>query len=126
MTGQLVDDRGQVLAQVASSHQGMGRFAFTPAPVREYRVQLSDGQGNLTTVPVPVLKTEGCVMQSLDDFSHRLSQVRVGLWCTRDQTVVVHALLHERPLDQPADIKRARASELKGLEELARRDALRN
>jgi len=33
--------------------------------------------------------------------------------------------LHERPLDQPADIERARASELKGLEELAAREDIR-
>jgi hypothetical protein len=38
---------------------------------------------------------------------------------------IKHALLHERPLDQPADIERARASELKGLEKLAAREDIR-
>ena len=96
--GHLLDDQGRRLAEVQTLHEGMGRFAIVPEPGRSYRLSLTSKREGDTSVAVPAAQSSGCVLQSVDDFGYQSRHLRFGLWCTRERTVVVHAMLRGKSL----------------------------
>ena len=98
VAGRVLDDRGREVAALASSHRGMGRFAFTPQAGRRYRVEVPGPSGSVTSVPLPVDLTEGCSLQAVDDVAPRARNLRVGVWCTDERTIIAHAAQGDRHL----------------------------
>ena len=96
--GRLVDDAGVELARLRSLHRGMGRFAFTPHAGKRYFVEITRPAGIARRIPVPAAVASGCVMQAVDDFESARDDVRVGVFCTEDRTVVATAALRQRRL----------------------------
>ncbi|MCB9678266.1 MAG: hypothetical protein H6737_24405 [Alphaproteobacteria bacterium] len=97
--GYVKDDRGAKVATFASLHDGLGRFEFTPQPGRRYTAHLVAPTGVDETFELPKAQKAGCALRAYDDLDTELSQVRVGVRCTRDQEVVVTGVLREQTLD---------------------------
>ena len=64
--GRVLDDRGQVVAELTSLHDGMGRFELTPQPDRKYRIEITKPAGITAKFDVPTAKPGGCVVRSVD------------------------------------------------------------
>jgi hypothetical protein len=93
------DDRGTVVAQADSLHDGLGRFAFTPAHGRTYRARVTTPVGLDQPVALPEALSSGCVLRTYDDVRSETSKIRVGLRCTTPETLTVVSTLREDPLD---------------------------
>jgi len=100
--GRVVDDHGAIVAEFASYHNGMGRFELTPEIGRTYSVEITRPIGIEQKFALPAAKTEGCAIQAIDDFESERDDVRVGVWCSSEQTVVATAILRERKLGATA------------------------
>jgi hypothetical protein len=96
--GRVVDDRGNVVAELASFHNGLGRFELTPENGRSYHVEITRPVGIDQKFAVPRAKPDGCVMQSVDDFEADRDELRVGVWCTSERSVIATAMLREHEL----------------------------
>ncbi len=92
----VTDDRGTTVALLSSYHDGMGRFELVPDPARSYKIEITRPSGIAKTYPLPAAKSQGCSLQSLDDYGSRRADVRVAVWCTRDQDVVATAVLRDK------------------------------
>jgi hypothetical protein len=58
--GRINDNTGNVVADVATRHLGMGVFAFTPQSGKNYKLEITSGE-TVLSVPLPQAKTEGYV-----------------------------------------------------------------
>ncbi len=92
----VTDDRGTTVALLQSYHDGMGRFELVPDPARSYKIEITRPSGIAKTYPLPATKPEGCTLQSIDDFASKRDDLRVAVWCTRDQDVVASASLRDK------------------------------
>ncbi len=89
LSGRVLDDRGEVVARLRSVHHGLGRFRFTPAPGRSYRVAVDAPAGISATFPLPEAQPEGCVLRSYDDLEGAEQALRVSVRCSERQEVMV-------------------------------------
>jgi alpha-2-macroglobulin-like protein len=91
--GKLVDDRGQVVGELRSIHDGMGRFDLQPATDRSYHVEITRPAGIAQKFDVPAARPGGCVLRSVPERS--AGAIRVAATCTTSRSLVVEAVLRE-------------------------------
>ncbi|HET7500048.1 MAG TPA: alpha-2-macroglobulin family protein, partial [Kofleriaceae bacterium] len=91
--GKVVDDRGQVVGELRSIHDGLGRFDLEPAADRSYHVEITRPAGITQTFAVPAAQPGGCVLRSVPERSPEL--LRVAATCTTARSLVVEAVLRE-------------------------------
>ena len=96
IAGRVVDDRGQLVGEFSSIHDGMGRFELTPAADRRYRIQITKPAGIVTIADVPAARPDGCVLRSVDQKGK--DALRVAVICKTAQRVQVEATLRENRL----------------------------
>lgn len=94
--GRVVDDRGGVVADFRSVHDGMGRFELVPATDRKYHVEITRPAGIATKFPLPAAKPGGCVIRSVDQRAP--GALRVAAICNTARRLLVEAVLRERRL----------------------------
>ena len=94
--GKVVDDRGQVVAELRSVHDGMGRFELTPQPDRRYTVELTKPAGITAKFDVPAAKAGGCVLRSVDQRGG--DTLRVAAVCNTARRLGIAAVLREQRL----------------------------
>ncbi|MFZ5476124.1 MAG: AgmX/PglI C-terminal domain-containing protein [Myxococcota bacterium] len=95
----VVDDLGATVATFATFRDGLARFELTPDPVRAYHVEVSKPAGHAERYPLPLSRTEGCVLRTFDDFDGKLDAVRAGVRCTAPAEVALVATANGRVLD---------------------------
>ncbi len=98
LEGSVVDDRGQVIAEVESGHRGRGRFELTPTPGRTYTLKVEHPEEGLS-FSLPEAESEGCVMRVYDDFDTVEDSLRVGLWCTEEREVGIVGAMADQIFD---------------------------
>jgi hypothetical protein len=64
VAGRVLDDRGAVVAQLATTHEGRGRCGFTPLAGRTYRAVLDRPAGIAAAVPLPKVHDAGFSLQA--------------------------------------------------------------
>jgi len=94
--GKVVDDRGQVVGELRSIHDGMGRFDLQPGTDRSYHVEITRPAGIAQRFDVPAARSGGCALRSVAEGSPEV--MRVAATCTTARTVVVEAVLRETRL----------------------------
>jgi hypothetical protein len=94
VSGRVVDDRGGVVAEFTSIHDGLGRFELTPSPDRSYKVEITKPPSIAATFDVPAAKPGGCVLRSVGDPTP--DAVRVAATCSTSRTLLVEAVLREK------------------------------
>jgi hypothetical protein len=94
--GRVVDDKGRPVAELASIHDGMGRFELTPETDRTYKVEITKPVGITSTFTIPTAKPGGCVVRSVDQL--RAGSLRVAAICNTARRLLVEAVLRERRL----------------------------
>ena len=93
--GNVVDDRGQRVAEFRSVHDGMGKFELTPAADRKYHLEVTKPANIITRADVPAAKSDGCVLRALDQ---KPDTLRVAAICKAKQHVAIEATLRENRL----------------------------
>jgi hypothetical protein len=100
VAGRVVDDRGHEVATFRSVHEGRGRFDLTPEPGRRYRVEITEPAGIADTFTVPDAQESGCVLRAYDDHDATVPELRVGVWCSEEQSVQVVGTLRDHLFDK--------------------------
>ncbi len=117
ISGRIVDDAGQPVAQFESWRDGLGRVAFTPATGRTYKAEITQPVGITEKYDLPLAESEGCALRTYDDLDGELPSLRVGVQCSSPRSVVVGAFLRERLVEAAAvDVPEGKPAvvELKG------------
>src|SRR5215470_5069283 len=78
--GKIVDDRGQVVGELSSIHDGMGRFDLQPASDRSYHVEITRPAGIAQRFDLPAAKAGGCVLRSVP--GDAADALRIAATCT--------------------------------------------
>ena len=94
--GKVVDDRGQVVSEFSSIHDGLGRFDLKPATDRSYHVEITKPAGITQKFDVPSAKPGGCVLRSVAEKS--ADTLQVAATCTTARSLLVEAVLRETRL----------------------------
>jgi hypothetical protein len=94
--GKVIDDRGQVVAELSSIHDGMGRFELSPAAGRRYHVEITRPANIVTKVDVPAARADGCVLRSVDQ--RGADVLRVAAICNTRRRLQIEATLREMRL----------------------------
>jgi hypothetical protein len=94
VSGRVVDDRGAVVGEFDSVHDGLGRFELTPSADRSYKVQITKPASIVDTFDVPAARAGGCVLRSVNGASP--GGVRVAATCSTARTLLVEAVLREK------------------------------
>lgn len=94
--GKIVDDHGQTMATFSSFHDGMGRFALTPATGRSYHAEISKPVGVGEHFALPIASESGCVLRSFDDPAGTKTSTDISLRCSEDRDVVVAMSLRNK------------------------------
>jgi hypothetical protein len=98
--GDVVDDKGAVVASFRSFYAGMARVTVTPEAGRSYAVKLKKPRAAGQSFALPAAKASGCVLHTLDDFSSSEAEVRVKVQCTEVEDVLATAVLRESLLSK--------------------------
>jgi hypothetical protein len=61
-SGDILDNKNNKITTFQTTHDGMGSFEFTPIPGEVYKAVLATTDGNRKTIPLPVPKKEGIVL----------------------------------------------------------------
>ncbi len=93
INGKVMDDHGQTMATFSSLHDGMGRFAFTPATGRSYHVEVTRPAGVAEPFALPVAAEAGCTLKTFDDPKGVEKVVRAAVSCTEPRTVILNAVV---------------------------------
>ncbi|MCW5806040.1 MAG: hypothetical protein KIT31_26985 [Deltaproteobacteria bacterium] len=93
--GQVVDERGEVVARVRTLHGGLGRFELVPRKGK-LTLQVTRPAGIAKKFPLPAARDEGCALQAVDDFTSAKADLRVAVACSSARKVVVTGVLRER------------------------------
>ncbi|MEM6533875.1 MAG: MG2 domain-containing protein [Myxococcota bacterium] len=99
VSGRIVDDLGNAVAEFESYDKGLGRVEFTPSSGRKYRAEITKPVGVKETYALPLPKAEGCVLRSYDDLDGEIDDLRVRVTCSEEQDVVVVGTLRDSVLD---------------------------
>jgi outer membrane protein OmpA-like peptidoglycan-associated protein len=94
--GRVEDERGNVVAQLRSHKNGLGRFALRPLPDRRYTVVVTAPAEARSRHPLPTPRGGGCVLRTYDDLDGQLAVLRVGVRCRIPQSVTVVAVQREQ------------------------------
>jgi hypothetical protein len=96
ITGTVVDDRGRLITELASIHDGMGRFELTPEPGRRYHVEVTRPAGIVTQAELPAARPDGCVLRSIAQRGP--DTLRVAAICKTTQRLQIEATLRDNRL----------------------------
>ncbi len=102
VAGRVVDDQGNAVARFESYKNGLGRFEFTPATGRTYKVEITRPVGVTEQYTVPVAEDDGCVLRTFDDLDGQADALRLAVRCASPRTVIVTGMLRDRLLDAAA------------------------
>jgi hypothetical protein len=91
--GKVIDDRGQLVADVASIHDGMGRFELQPAADRRYHLEITRPVNIVTRIEVPAARPDGCVLRSVPQ--RGAATLRIAAICKTKRRVQIEAMLRE-------------------------------
>ncbi|MEL6344285.1 MAG: AgmX/PglI C-terminal domain-containing protein [Myxococcota bacterium] len=91
LAGEIRDSRGEVVAQVRTAHDGLGRFDLTPRPGERYHLHIAEPTRFETMFWLPRARTGGCVLRTFDDLDGVRDAIRARVSCTTAQTVLVSA-----------------------------------
>jgi alpha-2-macroglobulin-like protein len=94
--GKVIDDRGQVVADFTSLHDGMGRFELQPAADRRYHLEITRPVNIVTKVDVPAARPDGCVLRGVPQ--RGAETLRVAVICKTRRRLQVEATLRENQL----------------------------
>jgi alpha-2-macroglobulin-like protein len=94
--GKVVDDRGTVVAELDSIHDGLGRFELTPAAGRTYKVQITQPSSVTATFDLPTAKPVGCTLRGVSGGGGGADSVRVAAVCSTARTLTVEGALREK------------------------------
>jgi hypothetical protein len=61
--GNIISNKGAVVASFSSVHDGMGTFTLTPQANETYQAVWTDAEGKQQTTPLPEAKAQGCVLK---------------------------------------------------------------
>lgn len=70
--GEVVDNNGRRVAELSTSHLGMGVFEFTPAAGLSYKASLTYADGSKGTLPLPAAGNEGYVLNVIGTDPNRV------------------------------------------------------
>ncbi len=94
--GKVVDDRGTLVAELRSIHDGMGRFELTPEPGRTYHLEITKPVNIVTQATVPAATPDGCVLRSVDQ--RGTDVVRIAALCKTKRKLQIEATLRDNRL----------------------------
>jgi MG2 domain-containing protein len=94
--GKVIDDRGQLVADFTSIHDGMGRFELQPAPGRRYHLEITRPVNIVTRIDVPAARPDGCVLRSVPQ--RGAETLRVAAICKTARRLQVEATLRDNQL----------------------------
>jgi hypothetical protein len=92
--GKVVDDRGAVVGELRSIHDGLGRFDLEPATDRSYHVEITRPAGITQKFEVPAAKPGGCAIRSVPGAAPDV--LRVAATCSTARSLLVEAVVRER------------------------------
>ncbi len=87
VAGDVLDSTGEVVGEFRTTHEGRGRFAFTPEKNGRYELRITEPTGIKTRIPLPEPKADGVMLLAADDHSSRSSVVAIR--STKDRPVKV-------------------------------------
>ncbi len=93
--GDLVDDKGRVMAHYKSLHAGKARLSFTPEAGRSYSLKVQKPAGITQVFNLPVAQPSGCVLASKDDYKSGDRILTMHVRCTGERKVTATASLRE-------------------------------
>ncbi len=64
ITGEIMDDKNKKVADIKSTHNGMGSFLFTPTGNAVYMALLKTATGETITTALPLVQNEGIVLHA--------------------------------------------------------------
>ncbi|GAA3631381.1 hypothetical protein [Flavivirga jejuensis] len=70
VTGNIIDEAGQVISTFKSNHLGMGKVQFTPQPNKQYYGTIIGNQGTVLKYPFPKVSSVGMVLNVIEDASN--------------------------------------------------------
>ncbi len=117
VSGEIIDDQGQVVTTFESYKEGLGRFVLSPAVGRTYSARITQPAGIIDTIMLPAARDEGCVLRSYDDLDGQRKSLMASVTCTSDQKVAVVAAVRDNVIDTAGvEVRRGKPSvvELKG------------
>ena len=82
LVGQVIDSHGNAVADLATVHEGRGRFILTPREGETYAIRLSQPSGISRTFPLPDVKSSGVALQSTADVTDGGMPVTLNLAAT--------------------------------------------
>jgi hypothetical protein len=82
LVGQVIDSHGNAVVDVATEHEGRGRFILTPKAGESYAIKLSQPSGITKTYPLPAAKANGVALLALDDITHGREAIRLNIAAT--------------------------------------------
>ena len=94
--GKVIDDRGQVVASLASLHDGMGSFELRAEAGRRYHVEVVKPANITTKVDLPAARPDGCVLRSTTQ--RGADALRIAAVCTTKRKLEIEATLRENRL----------------------------
>jgi len=94
--GKVVDDSGQVVADFASIHDGMGKFELEPAADRHYHLEITKPANIVTRADVPAAQPDGCVLRGVDQKAG--DTLRIAAICKTARKLEIEATLRENRL----------------------------
>jgi uncharacterized protein YfaS (alpha-2-macroglobulin family) len=82
LVGEVIDSRGNAVANVTTEHEGRGRFVLTPEEGQTYAIKLSQPSGITRTFPLPNVKASGVVLRSTTDVTGGAEAVKLDIAAT--------------------------------------------
>ncbi|MEX0718877.1 MAG: MG2 domain-containing protein [Planctomycetaceae bacterium] len=99
IAGLVLDDRDNVVAEFRTEHEGRGRFRFTPAAGRAYRLKITEPSGIAATYALPEVKSSGVVLSSRTDVTPPDHWVPLSVASSEDRVLKVTLSRREAELD---------------------------
>ncbi|MGD0767300.1 MAG: MG2 domain-containing protein [Tepidisphaeraceae bacterium] len=82
LVGEVIDSRGNAVANVTTEHEGRGRFLLTPEEGQTYAIKLSQPSGITRSFPLPNVKASGVVLRSTTDVTGGADAVKLEIAAT--------------------------------------------
>ncbi len=101
LVGEIIDSKGQTVAQVKTAHEGRARFDFTPRKGESYSLKVSEPAGIAKTFPLPAAKDSGVTLQSLADIAAADKPLRLRIAATDAGAYKVTLTRHENAVAEP-------------------------
>lgn len=99
VSGEIIDDQGQVVTTFESYKEGLGRFVLSPAVGRTYSARITQPAGIIDTIMIPAARDDGCVLRSYDDLDGQRGSLVASVTCTKDQKVAVVGTVRDNVID---------------------------